>query len=190
MTLARPVTTRGFCPDSRSLPFTGGYADQGVRNVRKQQVVCVDSSAKALERIGENAERNGVTEQISGPRGDAFDVLRALREQGARFDLVLLDPPAFIQRRIDEKEGRQAYHRLDRLGLEVLEPDEMLVTSSCSFHMGRDAFLRTVQQAARRTGRSLQLLTAGGHRPDYPVHPTIVVTAYLKTFFLRALPSF
>ena len=68
---------------------------------------------------------------------------RALCEQGERFDLVLLDPPALIQRRKYEKEDRQAYYRLNRLGLEVLGPDKMLVTSSCSFHMGRNAFLRT-----------------------------------------------
>ena len=155
-----------------------------------EQVVCVDSSAAALERVGENAERNGVLERVSGLQGDAFDVLRSLREEGERFDLVLLDPPAFIKRRKDEKEGVQAYQRLNRLGLEVLEPGGMLVTSSCSFHMGRDAFLRTVQQAGRRAGMSLQLLATGAQGPDHPVHPAIPETAYLKTFFLRALPAF
>lgn len=155
-----------------------------------EEVVCVDSSAPALERVGENAERNAVVDRVSGLQGDAFDVLRALREQGERFDLVLLDPPAFIKRRKDEQEGIQAYRRLNRLGLEVLEPGGTLVTSSCSFHMGRDAFLRTVQQAARRAGRGIQLLYAGGQGPDHPVHPAIPETAYLKTFILRSLEPF
>jgi len=155
-----------------------------------RQVVCVDSSPAALERAGENAERNGVVARVSGLQGDAFDVLRALREEGARFDLLVLDPPAFIKRRKDEAAGTQAYLRLNRLGLEVLEPGGLLVTSSCSFHMGRDAFLRTVQQAGRRADRSLQLLEAGGQGPDHPVHPAVPETAYLKTFFFRVLPAF
>jgi 23S rRNA (cytosine1962-C5)-methyltransferase len=150
----------------------------------------VDSSPAALERVGENADRNGVVARVSGLQGDAFDVLRALRDQQERFDQVILDPPAFIKRRKDEKEGTQAYQRLNRLGLELLESGGLLVTSSCSFHMGRDAFLRTVQQAARRAGRSLQLLEAGGQGPDHPVHPAIPETAYLKTFFFRSLPEF
>lgn len=155
-----------------------------------EEVVCVDSSPAALERVGENADRNGVVARVSGLQGDAFDVLRALRDQQERFDQVILDPPAFIKRRKDEKEGTQAYQRLNRLGLELLESGGLLVTSSCSFHMGRDAFLRTVQQAARRAGRSLQLLEAGGQGPDHPVHPAIPETAYLKTFFFRSLPEF
>jgi 23S rRNA (cytosine1962-C5)-methyltransferase len=154
-----------------------------------QEVVCVDSSPTALERAGDNAGRNRVVDHVSGLQGDAFDVLRMLREEGARFDLVILDPPAFIKRRKDESEGGQAYLRLNRLGLEVLEPGGLLVTSSCSFHMGRDAFLRTVQQAGRRANCALQLLEAGGQGPDHPVHPAISETAYLKTFFIRALPQ-
>jgi 23S rRNA (cytosine1962-C5)-methyltransferase len=154
-----------------------------------EEVVCVDSSPAALEQVGENADRNGVVARISGLQGDAFDVLRVLREQEERFDLIILDPPAFIKRRKDEKEGAQAYQRLNRLGLELLEHGGLLVTSSCSYHMGRDAFLRIVQQAARRAGRSLQLLEVGGQGPDHPVHPAIPETAYLKTFVLRALPE-
>jgi 23S rRNA (cytosine1962-C5)-methyltransferase len=154
-----------------------------------EEVVCVDSSPAALEQAGENADRNGVVARVSGLQGDAFDVLRALRDQQERFDLVILDPPAFIKRRKDEKEGTLAYQRLNRLGIELLESGGLLVTSSCSFHMGRDAFLRTVQHAARQAGRNLQLLEAGGQGPDHPVHPAIPETAYLKTFFFRVLPE-
>ena len=89
----------------------------------------------------------------------------------------------------DEKEGVQAYARLNRLGIELLAPGGLLVTSSCSFHMNRDAFLRTVQQAGRRAGRFLQLLETGQQGPDHPVHPAIPETAYLKTLFLRVLPG-
>jgi len=152
-------------------------------------VTCVDSSHPALERVADNAERNRLDGRVHPLQGDAFEVLRGLRDEGRRFDTVILDPPAFIKRRKDEKEGAQAYARLNRLGIELLEPGGLLVTSSCSFHMGRDAFLRAVQQAGRRAGRFLQLLEAGQQGPDHPVHPAIPETAYLKTLFLRVLPG-
>ncbi|TCT22783.1 class I SAM-dependent rRNA methyltransferase [Thiobaca trueperi] len=154
------------------------------------EVLCVDSAQPALERIIANAARNRLDQRVQTKRGDAFEVLRDLRAQGKTFDTVMLDPPAFIKRRKDEKEGAQAYQRLNRLGIELLEPGGLLVTSSCSFHMNRDAFLRAVQQAARRAGRSLQLLETGQQGPDHPVHPAIPETAYLKTLFLRVLPDF
>ncbi len=154
------------------------------------EVLCVDSAQPALERIAANAARNRLEQRVQTKRGDAFEVLRDLRAQGKTFDTVMLDPPAFIKRRKDEKEGAQAYQRLNRLGIELLEPGGLLVTSSCSFHMNRDAFLRAVQQAARRAGRSLQLLETGQQGPDHPVHPAIPETAYLKTLFLRVLPDF
>ena len=154
------------------------------------QVACVDSSQSALDRVADNARRNELQGRVGTLHGDAFEVLRALRDQGRVFDTVILDPPAFIKRRKDEKEGTQAYARLNRLGIELLAPGGLLVTSSCSFHMGRDAFLRTVQQAGRRAGRFLQLLETGQQGPDHPVHPAIPETAYLKTLFLRVLPGF
>jgi 23S rRNA (cytosine1962-C5)-methyltransferase len=154
-----------------------------------EHVVCVDSSQAALERVAENATCNGVFDRMSALHGDAFDALRQLRDGGERFDLVILDPPAFIKRRKDETEGTQAYARLNRLGLEVLEPGGLLVTSSCSYHMGRDTFLRTLQGAARRAGRTLQLLEVGQQGPDHPVNPAIPETAYLKTFTFRSLPE-
>jgi 23S rRNA (cytosine1962-C5)-methyltransferase len=153
-----------------------------------EAVTFVDSSGTALEQVGRNAERNGLDAAIDALQGDAFDALRALRDDGAEFDLVVLDPPAFIKRRKDEKEGTRAYQRLNQLGLQVLAPGGLLVTSSCSFHMGRDAFLHTVQRAARRTERDLQLLYTGAQGPDHPIHPAIAETGYLKTLFLRALP--
>lgn len=152
-------------------------------------VTCVDTSADALERLQANAERNGLSARVRTLQGDAFEVLRQLRDQDRRFDTVLLDPPAFIKRRKDEKDGTAAYQRLNRLGLELLEPGGLLVTSSCSFHMGRDGFQRVVQQAGQRAGRRLQLLETGQQGPDHPVHPAIPETAYLKTLFLRALPA-
>ncbi|MBK1645254.1 RlmI/RlmK family 23S rRNA methyltransferase [Thiocapsa imhoffii] len=155
-----------------------------------EQVVCVDSSHSALEQVADNAARNQFSQRVEGRHGDAFEVLRTLKDEGARFETLILDPPAFIKRRKDDKEGTQAYLRLNRLAIELLEPGGLLVTSSCSYHMSREGFIRTVQAAARRAGRMIQVLEAGQQGPDHPVHPAIPETAYLKTLFVRVLPTF
>ena len=136
-----------------------------------------------------NAEINAVGDRVSTLQGDAFQALRELRAQRERFDVVVLDPPAFIKRKKDTKEGTLAYRRLNESALALLERDGLLVTASCSFHMHRDDLLRTVQQAARHSDRSLQLLQQGQQSPDHPIHPAIPETAYLKAFFLRVLPT-
>lgn len=157
-------------------------------NAGARQLSFVDSSAAVLEKVGATAERHGLGEQVADLlQGDAFDVLRALRADGRAFDLIILDPPAFIKKRKDHKEGLQAYRRLNRLGLELLAPDGLLVSSSCSHHLSRQELHRSLQQAARGAGRELQLLFDGGQGPDHPVHPAIAETAYLKTAFLRVL---
>ncbi|WP_462323004.1 class I SAM-dependent rRNA methyltransferase [Halochromatium sp.] len=150
-------------------------------------VTCIDSAASAVAAVQANATLNGLQDRVSTLQGDAFDRLRALRDEQARFAMVILDPPAFIKRRRDEAEGQRAYQRLNRLGLEVLASGGLLLTSSCSFHLGRDAFLHAVQQAARRAGRRLQLIVSGAQGPDHPIHPAIPETAYLKMLALRAL---
>jgi 23S rRNA (cytosine1962-C5)-methyltransferase len=148
-------------------------------------VTFVDTSEQSLAQVAENARRNDLFDRIDTLQGDAFEVLRALRDDGARFDRVILDPPAFIKRRKDEREGTRAYERLNRLGLGLLSPGGLLITSSCSFHFGRDALLHAVQAAARRNEQDLQLLLTGAQGPDHPVHPAIPETSYLKTLFLR-----
>lgn len=153
-------------------------------------VMCVDASSTALDAVEANAALNGVSEKVAGLQGDAFDALRELRAERERFDVVMLDPPAFIKRRKDMKEGTLAYRRLNQLGLQLLSKDGILITSSCSHHMSRDSLLQVTQQAARHTDRSLQLLEQGQQGPDHPIHPAMPETAYLKAFYLRVLPSF
>lgn len=153
-------------------------------------VTAVDSSERALQSLTDNAVRNRVGHLVRTEHGDAFTVLKALKQAGRRFDVVVLDPPAFIKRRKDMKEGTLAYRRLNEAALELLDTDGLLVSASCSFHMASAELLRTVQQAARACGRNLQLLEQGQQGPDHPVHPAIPETAYLKAFYLRVLPAF
>jgi 23S rRNA (cytosine1962-C5)-methyltransferase len=168
--------------------YVGAWSVRAVR-AGARSATAVDVSGPALEQVSRNAALNQVADRVDAVRGDAFQVLRELRAQQERFDVVVLDPPAFIKRKKDLKEGILAYRRLNEAALGVLGRDGMLMTASCSFHMHRDQLLLTVQQAARHSDRSLQLLQQGQQSPDHPVHPAIVETAYLKAFYLRVLPT-
>lgn len=153
------------------------------------EVVCVDTSADAVEAIAANAERNGLAGTVRAVRADAFDHLRALREARERFDVVILDPPAFVKRRKDLAEGKQAYRRLNELGMQVLARDGILVTCSCSYHMPRATLLEGIQLGARHLDRQAQVLVQLQQAPDHPVHPAIPETDYLKGYILRVLPA-
>ena len=164
--------------------YVGGWGVQAAA-AGAERVLCVDASAPALEQARRNAALNGVEERVETERGDAFDVLRRLAAEGRRFDVVVLDPPAFIKRRKDQKAGEEAYRRVNHLAMEVLRPDGFLVSASCSYHLPREALQDAMLRAARRLGRSLQLLEQGHQGPDHPVHPAIAETAYLKAFVAR-----
>ncbi|HMM65321.1 MAG TPA: class I SAM-dependent rRNA methyltransferase [Dokdonella sp.] len=153
------------------------------------EVICVDSSQPAVDAITRNAQRNGLADRVSAVRADAFDHLKALREQRERFDVVILDPPAFVKRKKDLAEGRVAYRRLNELGMQVLNRDGILITCSCSHHMPRAQLLDGVQQGARHLDRQAQLLWHLQQGPDHPIHPAIPETEYLKGFILRILPA-
>jgi 23S rRNA (cytosine1962-C5)-methyltransferase len=144
---------------------------------------CVDSSEVALEFAQRNAAANGVEVQAS--REDAFDALRAMQERGERFDVVILDPPAFIKRKKDIPQGQAAYRRLNQLALGVSSRDALLVSCSCSYHLAADEMVSAIQLAARHTDCVVQILEAAGQSPDHPVHPAIPETRYLKAFFCR-----
>jgi 23S rRNA (cytosine1962-C5)-methyltransferase len=155
-----------------------------------EDVFCVDSSASALDQLQQNAQLNGVTQQVAALQGDAFDALRELRAAQERFDVVVVDPPAFIKRRKDLKEGTLAYRRLNQAAMQLLSKDGILISSSCSHHMSAQNLLDVTQKAGRHLDRSLQLLEQGFQAPDHPIHPAIPESAYLKTFYLRVIPTF
>lgn len=151
------------------------------------EVVCVDSSAQALDMVERNAMLNGVSEKVQGIEGDAFDALKALRAEREKFDLVIVDPPAFIKRRKDAKKGVEAYRRLNQAAMQLLGKDGLLVSASCSYHLQRDVLRDLMQQSARHLDRNLQIFGQGHQGPDHPVHPAIVETDYIKCLFTRVV---
>ncbi|HEU4626649.1 MAG TPA: class I SAM-dependent rRNA methyltransferase [Steroidobacteraceae bacterium] len=144
---------------------------------------CVDSSTAALSYAERNAAANGV--RITTVAANAFDALKQMYEAGERYDIVILDPPAFIKRKKDIPQGQAAYRKLNQLALALIERDGLLVSCSCSYHLSPEDFAAALQAAARHTGRFVQILEAAGQSPDHPVHPAIPETRYLKAFFCR-----
>jgi 23S rRNA (cytosine1962-C5)-methyltransferase len=164
--------------------YVGGWGVQAAA-AGAAEAVCVDASDFALGEVRGNAALNGVEDRVRTRRGDAFEVLRELVGAGERFEVVVLDPPAFIKRKKDQKAGEEAYRRMTQLGMEALAPDGVLVSASCSFHMPREALQDALLRAGRRLGREVQVLEEGSQGPDHPVHPAIPETRYLKAFFAR-----
>ena len=111
----------------------------------------------------------------------------AMRAEGCQFDVVILDPPAFIQRKKDLKKGIAAYRRSNELGLQLLNPGGLLVSGSCSMHLSRTDLISAMQQAAVRAGCQLRVVEQGAQGPDHPIHPAIPETEYLKAIFARKL---
>jgi 23S rRNA (cytosine1962-C5)-methyltransferase len=168
--------------------YIGAWGLQAAR-AGATEVCCVDSSAPARELLQRNAEANGLEGRVQVEGGDAFEVMGALQAAHRRFDVVMVDPPAFIKRRKDIPGGEVAYQRLNRQALQLLVPGGFLISSSCSMHLAAERLQLLLLQAARDSGRRLQVLERGFQAVDHPVHPAIPETAYLKTLFCRVLPA-
>ncbi len=162
--------------------YAGAWAVTALRH-GAASAVCVDASVAALQFAQRNAQANGG--RITALQADVFDALKTLAAQGARFEAVVLDPPAFIKRKKDIPQGQAAYRKLNQLALGLLSDEGLLVSCSCSYHLAPEELLSAIQSAARHSGRFVQVLEAGGQSPDHPVHPAIPETRYLKAFFCR-----
>ena len=168
--------------------YLGAWGIQAARHGARE-VLCVETSRFALENVVANAQLNGVSQRLATQPGDAFAVLRALREARERFDVVILDPPAFIKRKKDLNAGLQAYRRLNQMAMQLLEKDGVLISCSCSQLLSRSLLEQLILQACRHLDRSMQILERGQQAPDHPIHPAIPETDYLKAVFARILPT-
>ncbi len=164
--------------------YTGAWGIQAaVAGAR--EVLCVDTSAPALEQVSHHASLNGVAERVRTERMDVFECLRGLRAAGERFDIVVADPPAFIRRKKDAPKGFEAYRRLNGLAMQILAPGGLLVSASCSFHLPREKLVEILARVSGGLGRRAMIVGEGQQDADHPVHPALPETGYLKTFFVR-----
>ena len=145
----------------------------------------IDGSADAVAWAARNAEASRVADRVRFERADAFEKLKGLESSGARYDAVVLDPPAFVKSRKQLDAGMRGYREINRRGFALVKPGGLLVTCSCSRHVGREAFVGMLQAAADDARRQARIVAFGQQGPDHPVHLRLPETAYLTCVFLE-----
>jgi 23S rRNA (cytosine1962-C5)-methyltransferase len=150
------------------------------------EVVAVDQSAEALARGADNARLNGIG-NIAWREANAFDLLRELERRKERFDTIVLDPPAFAKTKATLPRAVAGYKEINLRAMRILARDGVLFTCSCSYHVSRDVFQAMLADAARDSGRRLQLLAVCGAAGDHPELVNVPETGYLKGALLRAV---
>lgn len=179
-----------LCRYVRGLRVLDLFAYAGAFSIRAAlagaaEVTCLDSSDTACRLAADNAARNGVDGVVTTVRADAAAFLEECAGTGRTFDVVSLDPPALVKRKKDLEAGLRLYERLNRLAMDVLSDDGILMTCSCSQHVDAAALRGVMSRAARSSGRRAQILEQGRQGPDHPVHPAMPETEYLKGFLVR-----
>ena len=164
--------------------YAGGFSVACAVAGRAASVLAVDSSAKAAALARANADLNGAA-NIAVETADAFEKLDALKAAGERFGMVVLDPPKFARSRASLDDALRAYHRINRVAADLLEPGGILVTCSCSGSVSRDDFLQMLAGVAQRARRPIQLLECRGAAPDHPVSASCLEGEYLKCVIAR-----
>ncbi len=164
--------------------YTGGFAIHAAV-AGADEVVAVDKSPWAINMVRENARLNGVEDRMEYVVGSAFPVMEEMIKRGEKFDVVILDPPAFVQHEKDLKRGLRAYFNVNYAGLQLVREGGVLVTASCSQHVDMQAFKDMVIAAAAKAGKFLRLVEP--YRVQAPDHPILMAskdTEYLKCLFL------
>ena len=162
--------------------YAGGFGSLAAKN-GAGSVTFLDASAHALSYAQRNAAP--YCDHVETLQGDALHILAELRRQGRVFSIVCLDPPAFIKRKKDTRQGMEAYARINELGLDLVAAGGYFMTCSCSHHLAEDDLRAIAARAAAKKKRFARLLARGFQGADHPVHPSMPETAYLKTFLFR-----
>jgi 23S rRNA (cytosine1962-C5)-methyltransferase len=162
--------------------YTGGFSVYAAAG-GATHTTTVDMAAGAIAAAGRNLARNaapGAESRAELVVADAFDFLRGAAADGARWDLVVSDPPSFAPRRSARPDALGAYRRLHRLCAAVTAPGGLLCAASCSSHVDEAAFLATVEAGCRDAGRSFRLAAVHGAAADHPIRDEFPEGRYLK----------
>ena len=150
-----------------------------------QSALAVDASAPALDLATKGAEAMGALDRFATRQGDAFATLEALASEGAQFDVVICDPPAFAPAKPALQAGLRAYERVARLAAPLVAPGGFLGLCSCSHAADLTQFRAASSRGIGKGGRRAQLLHTGYAGPDHPTLPQLAETGYLKSLFFR-----
>jgi 23S rRNA (cytosine1962-C5)-methyltransferase len=165
--------------------YTGGFSVYAARGGARA-VLSLDASRRALEAAERNFQHNRAWPGVRSAEhhvqsGDAFDLLPRLRDSGADFDLVILDPPSFANAGHEVERALRSYDRIIRMGMALVRPGGMLVAASCTSRIGPEQLRSSVHSAAAAAGRRLEILQQTGHALDHPIG--FPEGAYLKCIF-------
>ncbi|MEX0329084.1 MAG: RSP_2647 family RNA methyltransferase [Ruegeria sp.] len=149
------------------------------------QALAVDGSAAALDLAAQGAALSGFDDRFQSRQGDAFDVLTQLNEEGAQFDVVICDPPAFAPSRQALDAGLRAYERIARLAAPLVRQGGYLGLCSCSHAADLGRFRDASARGIGRAGRQVQVIYTGFAGPDHPQLPQLAESGYLKALFFR-----
>jgi 23S rRNA (cytosine1962-C5)-methyltransferase len=177
----------GLCEGARVLDVfshVGGFALASLAG-GAASALSVDGSAAALELAEAGAEASGFGDRFETRKGDAFDVLTALAEEGAEFDVVICDPPAFAPSKPALEKGLRAYERVARLAAPLVAEGGYLGLCSCSHAADVAKFRGACVRGIGRAGRQGQLIHTGYAGPDHPLMPQLAESGYLKSLFFR-----
>ena len=163
--------------------YHGSFALHAARGA--EHVRAVDASAAALARVEANAALNGLR-NVEPVEADAFDFLREEERAGARYDTIVLDPPAFAKNRASLAGAIRGYRDINLRAMKLLAPGGLLYTASCSYHLTKPEFLAMLREAAAHAGRRMILRDLTGQPLDHPEVLTIPETGYLKGALLEA----
>jgi 23S rRNA (cytosine1962-C5)-methyltransferase len=165
---------------------TGGFGITAAVN-GAENVTFIDSSSDALMMLDKNAALNGIERKCQTIEGQAFEMIDKLSRMGRRYDVVCVDPPAFVKSRKDLGSGMKGYQKLAKLAADLVERSGFLFFASCSSHVGVKDLIEVVAGGLSKSGRPFQLIKTAGAGPDHPVHPMLPETSYLKALTFRFL---
>lgn len=178
-----------FAPGARVLDcftHTGSFAlNAGLAGAR--EVLGVDASALGVAQATENAALNGLSARVRFETADVFELLPKLEAAKERFELVILDPPAFTKSRETIKRAVKGYRDINLRGMKLVKDGGFLATCSCSHFMDQELFARTLQEAARGARKRLRQVYFSTQAPDHPILWAAGETYYLKFFIFQVL---
>jgi len=150
-------------------------------------VTAIDASEVAVTAANENAKANGLSDTFIAKQDDAVEAMRSLYAAGEQFDVIVLDPPAFIKKRKDKDAGLRHYALNNRLALRLLKPGGLLLSASCSQALDMQALQQSIQQSKPKESPGLQILEHYYQAPDHPVHVAMPESLYLKGVLVKKL---
>ena len=163
---------------------TGSFSVYAAR-YGAREVNGIDIAAPALALAEKNASRNGFGDLCTFREGNAFDELRALEKNKEKYDLIILDPPAFTKSKRALEGAIRGYKEINLRAMKILHPGGFLVTCSCSYHMTESRFLEVIMAAAQDAGRQLRLVELRRQSKDHPMLLAAAETFYLKCAVLQ-----